>query len=65
MLACVFVSIDTYARVDERECGVSDLSHEGRSGGSKVHTLCTEVEEGRPDLPLPVDLISIAVFRKH
>lgn len=67
LLACVFLSIHTYACVDERECGVNDLSHEGRSSGSEAPSQCSEVGGGGgcPDLPLPVDLISVAVFRKQ
>lgn len=62
---CVFPSIRSCACVRERECGVNDLSHEGRSGGSEARSQCTEAGEGCPDLPLPVDLISAAVFRKQ
>lgn len=65
LLACVFLSVYAYTCVDERECGVNDLSHEGRSSGSEAHSQCTLVGEGCPDLPLPVDLISVAVFRKR
>lgn len=32
------ISVCTYACVNEKECGVNDLSHEGCSGGGEAHS---------------------------
>lgn len=47
------ISPHTYTCVVERECGVNDLSQEGRSSGSAAQFQCSVVGEGCPDLPLP------------
>lgn len=39
--------------MDERECGVNDLSHEGRSSGSEAPSQCSEVGGGGGGLPWP------------
>lgn len=64
-LARVFLRMYTYACVVEKESGVNDLSHEGRSGGSEARSHCSDVGEACPDLPSPVDLISVAIFKKQ